>query len=221
MTQWQEARNIVLDTAVEMYEKGLVMGSSGNISLRLPATKGKTGLMAITPTSRHYDTLTANDIPIIDFDGKLVEGKLRPSVETPLHIAIYKARKNVNAVIHTHSVFASAAGVAGKDIPAILLDQVICLGGEIKACGGPLVTTPEQIDDFIHALGDRSGVLIPNHGAVGTGRTMRDAFIACQTIEKTAQVYLLALGTGKVNPLPEAVRKLEKAAYDQLQDESK
>jgi L-fuculose-phosphate aldolase len=219
MMQWQDARNMVLDTAMEMYEKGLVIGSSGNISLRLPASKGKTGLMAITPTSRHYDTLTANDIPIIDFDGKAVEGKLRPSVETPLHIAIYKARKNVNAVIHTHSVFASAAGVAGKNIPSIMLDQVLCLGGDIKACGGPLVTTPEQIDDFILALGDRSAVLIPNHGAVGTGKTMRDAFIACQLIEKTAQVYLLALGTGKVNPLPEAVRKLEKAAYDQLQEE--
>jgi L-fuculose-phosphate aldolase len=220
MTQWQDARNIVLETAMEMYEKGLVIGSSGNISLRLPPSKGKTGMMAITPTSRYYDTLTADDIPIIDFKGNMMEGKLKPSVETPLHIAIYKARKNVNAVIHTHSTFASAAGVVGKGIPAILLDQVICLGGEIKACGGPLVSTPEQIDDFIRALGDRSAVLIPNHGAVGTGKTMRDAFIACELIEKTAEVYLLAVSTGKVNPLPEDVRKLEKAAYDKLQNDS-
>ncbi len=219
MMQWQDAKNIVLDTAVEMYGKGLVVGSSGNISMRLQG-KGKTGLMAITPTSRHYDTLNPDDIPIIDFDGQTIEGKLRPSVETPLHIAIYKARKNINAVIHTHSVFASAAAVAGKEIPAILLDQVIFLGGEIKTCGGALVSTPEQIDDFIRALGDRSAVLIPNHGAVGTGRTMRDAFIACELIEKTAQVYLLALGAGKVNPLPEEVRKTEKTAYDKLQNES-
>jgi L-ribulose-5-phosphate 4-epimerase len=220
MKQWQDARQIVLDTALEMCEKGLVIGSSGNISLRLPASKGNAGLMAITPTSRLYNTLSADDIPIIDFEGKNVEGKLRPSVETPLHIAIYKARKNVNAVIHTHSVFASAVGVAGKDIPIILLDQVIFLGGEIKACGGPLVGTPEQIDDFIRALGDRSAVLIPNHGAVGTGRTMRDAFTACELMEKTAHIYLLALGAGKVNQLPGAVIKLEKAAYDKLQDES-
>jgi L-fuculose-phosphate aldolase len=217
MMQWQDAKNIVLDTATEMYEKGLVIGSSGNISMRLPP-KGKTGLMAITPTSRHYDTLEPDDIPIIDFNGNMVEGKLPPSVETPLHIAIYKARPNVNAVIHTHSTYASAVGVAGKEIPAILLDQVLCLGGEIKSCAGPLVGTPEQIDDFVCALGDRSAVLIPNHGAVGTGKTMRDAFIACQLIEKTAQVYLLALGAGKINPLPDAVRKLEKEAYDKAQD---
>jgi L-fuculose-phosphate aldolase len=217
MMQWQDAKNIVLDTATEMYEKGLVIGSSGNISMRLTA-KGKTGLMAITPTSRHYDTLEPDDIPVIDFSGKLVEGKLRPSVETPLHIAIYKARPNVNAVIHTHSTYASAVGVAGKEIPAILLDQALCLGGEIKTCAGPLVGTPEEIADFIRALGDRSAVLIPNHGAVGTGKTMRDAFIACQLIEKTAQVYLLALGVGKVNPLPDPVMKLEKEAYDKAQD---
>jgi L-fuculose-phosphate aldolase len=79
------------------------------------------------------------------------------------------------------------------------------------------VSTPKEIDDFIRALGDRSAVLIPNHGAVGTGRTIRDAFIACQLIEKTAQVYFLALGAGRVNPLPEEVWKLEKAAYDKLQ----
>jgi L-fuculose-phosphate aldolase len=220
MTLWREAKKLVLNTAIEMSRKSLVIGNSGNISLRLPDVKGKPGLMAITPTSRHYNTLTPDDIPIIDFDGNNVEGKLKPSVETPLHIAIYMARKNINAVIHTHSTYASAVGVAGKEIPAILLDQVICLGGEIKTCRGPLVTTPEQIDDFVRALGDRSAVLIPNHGAVGTGKTMRDALITCELIEKTAQVYLLALSAGKVNPMPEDVYKLEKAAYDRLQAEN-
>lgn len=219
MNRWLDEKRIVLDTAREMCRKGLVIGNSGNISIRLPS-KDNTGMMAITPTSRHYDTLDYNDIPIIDFNGNIIEGKLKPSVETPLHIAIYKARKNINAVIHTHSVFASAVGVTGKEIPAILLDQVVCLGGAIKASSGPLVFTPPQIDDFIRALGDRSAVLLPNHGAVGTGKTMRDAFIACEMIEKTARVYLLALSAGKVNLLPDDVITLEKNAYDKLQNDS-
>jgi L-ribulose-5-phosphate 4-epimerase len=217
MMQWQDAKKIVLDTAIEMYQKGLVIGNSGNISLSLPPAKDKSSLMAITPTSRHYDTLRPEDIPVIDFNGKIVEGKLEPSSETPLHIAIYRARKNVNAIIHTHSVYASAAAAAGIEIPAILLDQVICLGGEIKCCGSPLVYAPEQVNDFIRALGDRSAALIPNHGAVGTGKTMRDAYIACEILEKTAQAYFTALGAGKVNLLPEDVRKREKAAYDKNQ----
>src|SRR3972149_9108257 len=117
-----------------MESKGLTVGTSGNISLRLP-TRGKKQLLAITPSSLHYDTLDTEDIQIVDFNGKRVEGDLKPSMETPLHIGIYKARANVNAIIHTHSVYASALAVAGVEIPPILDDQVAYLGGGIKVAG--------------------------------------------------------------------------------------
>ena len=219
MSQWQEAKQTVLETARKMSKKGLVIGTSGNISLRLPPT-GKRQLLAITPTSRHYDTLGLDDIPIIDFDGRQVVGELAPSVETPLHIAIYRARKNVNAVIHTHSVFASAVSVAGLDIPAIMEDQVIFLGGEIKLAGFALGGTGELADSVISALGNRSAVLLPNHGAVATGRTVRDAFTAAELIEKTARIYLLALAAGKVNQLPAHALETDKALYDKLQSKN-
>jgi L-fuculose-phosphate aldolase len=217
MSQWREAKQTVLEAARDMSEKGLVVGTSGNISLRLPSA-GKKQLLAITPTSRHYDTLDIDDIPIIDFDGQPVEGDLPPSVETPLHIGIYRARKNVNAVIHTHSVFASAVSVAGLDIPPIMEDQVIFLGGEIKLAGHALSGTRELVTNVIGALGDRSAVLLPNHGAVGTGRTMRDAFTACELIEKTARIFLLALAAGKVNLVPAQALEADKALYDKLQN---
>jgi L-fuculose-phosphate aldolase len=219
MNQWREAKKIVLEAAREMAAKGLVVGTSGNISLRLPSA-GEKQLLAITPTSRYYDSLGINDIPIIDFDGKQVEGDLAPSVETPLHIAIYRARKNINAIIHTHSVFASAAAVAGIDIPPILEDQVIFLGGEIKLAGYAPTGTPELAANVITALGDRSAVLLSNHGAVGTGRTMRDAFTAGELIEKTARIYLLALSAGKVNQLPAEALEADKVLYDKLQGEN-
>ena len=217
MSQWREAKQTVLEAAREMSEKGLVVGTSGNISLRLPPA-GKKQLLAITPTSRHYDTLDIDDIPIIDFDGQPVEGDLPPSVETPLHIGIYRARKNVNAVIHTHSVFASAVSVAGLDIPPIMEDQVIFLGGEIKLAGHALSGTRELVTNVIGALGDRSAVLLPNHGAVGTGRTMRDAFTVCELIENTARIYLLALSAGRVNLVPAHALEADKALYDKLQN---
>jgi L-fuculose-phosphate aldolase len=219
MSQWREARKTVLEAARRMSEKGLVVGSSGNISLRLPP-EGERQLLAITPTSRHYDSLKVDDIQIVDFDDQKVAGKLPPSIETPLHIGIYQARNNVNAVIHTHSVFASAAAVAGLDIPPILDDQMAFLGGEIKLAGHALSGTPEQVANVIAALGDRSAVLLPNHGAVGTGLTMRDAFTACELIEKTAQIYLLALAAGKVNQLPVKAQEIEKALYDKNQNQS-
>jgi L-fuculose-phosphate aldolase len=213
MSKWDFEKQIVLDAAQRMESKGLTVGTSGNISLRLPS-EGKRQLLAITPSSRHYDTLDAEDIQIVDFNGKKVEGDLKPSMETSLHIGIYKARPNVNAIIHTHSVYASAAAVAGLEIPPILDDQVAYLGGGIKAAGHALSGSPEQVENVIKALGDRSGVLMANHGAVGTGRTMRDAFTACELIEKTCKVYLLALLAGKVNVLPSKAVKTLKAMYD-------
>jgi len=213
VSQWREARQTVLEAARKMSERGLVVGTSGNISLRLPAD-GKRRLLAITPTSRHYDTLGIEDIPIIDFNGQPVEGKLPPSVETSLHIGIYKTRENVKAIIHTHSVYASAAAVAGLEIPPIMEDQVAYLGGAIKLAGYTTSGTRQQLTAVIKALGDRSGVLMANHGAVGTGRTMRDAFTACEIIEKTARIYFIALTAEKINQLSAAAVKNLKALYD-------
>ena len=215
MSRWREEKKMVLEAAQKMLEKGLVVGTAGNVSQRLPPEGGKE-LLAITPSSKHYDLLSVDDIQVIDFEAKPVEGDLPPSTETMLHICIYQARKNVNAVIHTHSVFASAIAVAGLDIPAILDDQVAFLGGEIKIAKHALAGSREQLENVLAALEDRNAVLLPNHGAVGIGPTMRDAFTACELIEKTAKIYLLALATGKVNLLPAEALEAKKALYNML-----
>lgn len=219
MGQWHEQKKLVLEAAQKILEKGLVVGTAGNISLRLPL-QGKRQLLAITPSARHYDSLGLDDIPIVDFNGQTVEGNLRPSMETMLHIGIYRARENVNAVIHTHSVYASAVAVAGLDIPPLLDDQVAFLGGAIKLAEYALSGSPEQVASVTAALGDRSAVLLPNHGVIGTGRTVRHAFTACELVEKTARIFLLALSTGTVNHLPAAAIAAGKALYDRLQNES-
>ncbi len=216
MSKWLEEKKIVLEAAQKMLEKSLVVGTAGNVSLRLP-TDGGRELLAITPSSRHYDLLSVDDIQVIDFEVGPVEGDLPPSMETMLHIGIYQARRNIKAVIHTHSVFASAISVAGLDIPAILDDQVAFLGGEIKLAKHAPSGSQEQVENILAALEDRNAVLLPNHGAVGIGRTMHDAFTACELIEKTAKIYLTALSTGKVNHLPAEALEAEKALYHMLQ----
>jgi len=217
MSKWQKEKKIVLEAAKTMLEKRLVVATAGNVSLRLPP-EGDKHLLAITPSSRHYDSLRVDDIQIIDFETKSVEGNLPPSMEAKLHIGIYEARKNVNAVIHTHSVFASAVAVAGLNIPAILDDQVVFLGGEIKLARYALTGSREQVANVLAALEDRNAMLLSNHGAVGTGRNMREAFSTCELIEKTARIYLLALSAGKVNNLPPEALEAEKALYDTLQN---
>lgn len=212
MSKWQEEKRIVLEAGRKMAEKGLVVGKSGNVSLRLPSEGGRE-LLAITPTSKYYDLLSVDDIQVIDFEVEPIEGNLIPSVETMLHIGIYQARKNINAVIHTHSVFASAIAVAGKEIPAILDDQVTFIGGEIKLTKYALPGSQELVDNTLAALGERNAVLLPNHGAVGIGRTMRDAFNVCELLEKAAKIYFYALASGKVNPLPAEAVEIEKAFF--------
>lgn len=212
MSQWQKEKQVVLETSRKMLEKGLVAGTSGNVSIRLPVDGGRQ-LLAITPSSMHYDLMQVDDIQVVDFQGETIEGNLRPSTETVLHIGIYKARTDVNAIVHTHSMSASAVAVAGMDIPPILVDQAVFLGGEIKLARHYTTGNRDQVPDVLAALEDRNAVLLTNHGAVGMGVNMREAFIACELIEKTAGTYLLALTAGKINRLPDEAFKLARQLY--------
>jgi L-fuculose-phosphate aldolase len=216
-SRWLKEKEAVLTAARQMAEKGLTVGTAGNVSLRLTAG-ARQELLAITPSSRYYDTLTPEDITVIDFQANPVEGALAASIEATLHIGIYRARPNVNAILHTHSVFASAVAVAGREIPPILDDQVAFLGGEIKLAKHAPTGSPAQTENVLAALSERSGVLLPNHGAVAAGRSLKDALTAAELIEKTARIYLLALEAGNVNPLPTETLAELKAIYRKLQD---
>ena len=217
MSRWQEEKHIVLEAARQLPARGLVVGTAGNLSLRLPADSGRE-LLAVTPSARYYDTLAAEDIQVVDFAARPVEGDLPPSIETKLHIGIYRARPAAGAVVHTHSVYASALAVAGRGIPAVLEDQVAFLGGDIRVAGAAPAGSDEEVERIIAALEGRSAALLPNHGAVALGRDMREAVTAAEILEKTAQSYLLALGAGNANPLPAATLRMCLAVYAGLRD---
>ena len=219
MGRWTKEKKEVLAAARKMLEKGLVTGTAGNVSLRL-ASESSRPLLAITPSSRDYNSLAPDDIQILDFDAQKVEGDLRPSIETPLHIGIYRARQDINAIIHTHSIFASAVAVAGLAIPPILDEQVAHLGGEIKLAGHAPSGSPELVKNAVAALGDGNAVLLANHGAVGVGRTMPEAFHAGELLEKTAQIFLLALATGKVTTLTAEAQTAARIIYDKSRNAS-
>lgn len=217
MIKWYEERASVLEGGRKLVERGLVVGKAGNVSLRLPPDNGRE-LMAITPTSRYYESMSISDIPVVDFDGKSVEGGLAPSSELFLHAAIYSARSGVRAVVHTHSTYASAVAVAGLEIPAILEEAVVLLGGEVRVAGYAPSGTRELAASAVSALGDRNAVILANHGAVGVGKNIREALTVCEVLEKTAMIFLLTLALGKVNPLtPEAVMAA-RALFSRMQD---
>jgi len=219
MSMWNSEKKAVLEAAQQMAQKGLVVGTSGNVSMRLKDPSGRE-LLAITPNARYYDLLNVNDIVVADFEGQNVEGELAISIEKMMHIGIYKARKKVNAIIHTHPVFGSAISVAGLEIPTILDDQATYIGGEIKVAEYALPGTQELVKNVLSALGPRNAVLLANHGALSVGRDMREAFTVCELVEKTAKIYLCALSLGRVHPLPAEAAEVEKAYFDFIYGES-
>ena len=209
---WESEKKLVIEAAQEMERKGLVVGAAGNVSLRLQDPSGR-ALLAITPSSRAYDSLKVDDIVVIDFDNKRIEGELKASIETPMHIEVLKARKKMNAVVHAHPPFCSAIAVAGTDIPPLIDEQVILIGGEIKVAEYALPGTPELAKAAVAALGPRNAVILANHGVLTVGRDMREALTFCELAEELAKIYASALGLGKVNQLPPEAVRLEKAFF--------
>ena len=212
---WKKEKVAVLDAAQRLVKKDLVIGTMGNVSVRLPVVDGKE-LIAITPSNRYYDTLTSGDIVIVDINGEVIEGKLKPSTEKMLHIAVYKQRGEINAVIHFHAIFSSILAVANLEIPPIIDDQIICLGGAIKVATYAYSGSPELDKNVIKALENNNVVMMANHGALSVGRDLRDAFTNCEMLEKTAQIYLNALKLGTVNKLSDEEVNYNRHLFDKI-----
>jgi L-fuculose-phosphate aldolase len=212
MAMWESEKKQVIKAAQEMERKGLVVGTAGNISLRVKDPSGRE-LLAITPSSRYYDSLKVDDIVVVDFAGQKVEGELKATIETVMHIEVHKARKKVNAVVHAHPPFCSALAVAGMDIPPLIDEQVILIGGEIKVAQYALPGTPELAKNAVSALGPRNAVILANHGVLTVGRDMREALTICELAEELAKIYVSALSLGKVNQLATEVVELEQAFF--------
>ena len=114
----QEAKDLVCESGKQLLEKGYVSGTWGNISCRIDEK-----IMAITPSGREYESMVADDIVIVNYIDHIFEGEVKPSSEFKLHTEIYRSRKNIQAVIHTHQMNASTVAAARREVPPILDDM--------------------------------------------------------------------------------------------------
>ncbi|MCE2458632.1 MAG: class II aldolase/adducin family protein, partial [Dehalococcoidia bacterium] len=130
-SKWKDDKQAVSDAARRMADLGLVTGTAGNISVRLGNDNGR-DLMAVTPASTAYEAMTADDIVVTDFEVEPVEGDLAPSSESLLHVGIYQRRPDAGAVVHTHSVYSSVLAVSGIDLPPVIDEVVVYIGGTIR-----------------------------------------------------------------------------------------
>ncbi|MBK5093633.1 MAG: class II aldolase/adducin family protein [Actinobacteria bacterium] len=193
-----EAMKEVLKTGQELARRGLVAGTSGNCSARVPGSD----LIVITPSSMEYELLLAEDMCVVNMDREKVEGRYDPSVEVIMHLAIYKAREDVGGIVHTHQKMASAVAVVGKGIPPILEEEVFALGGGIELAEYALPGTEDLARNAVEALGGRNACLLPHHGVVAVGPRIQDALLKAEIVERAAEIYIMASMIGSPQIVP-------------------
>jgi len=178
--------------------EGLVTMTSGNVSGRDPATN----LVVIKPSGISFDDLTPDDLVIVDLQGRVVEGRLKPSVDTATHLVVYRARADVHGMVHTHSNYATSFAAVGRPIPAVLTAIADEFGGPIP-CGPYCQIGEEAIGEAIVAhIGNSPAILMQNHGVFTIGPTPTAAFKAAVMCEDVARTVHLAIQLGDLIPIP-------------------
>jgi L-fuculose-phosphate aldolase len=181
-------RAAVTAAARRLAERGLVVGTAGNVS----ALDRDTGWIALTPTGVAYAGMTPADVCVVDAaDGHMVEGRLEPSSELPLHLALYRARPDIAAVVHTHSFYAVLLGVLGRT-PAPLHYTLALLGDDVGLAPYARYGTAELARLAVAALGSNQAVLLQNHGAVTVGADLAEAEDRAVLLEWLARLTLEA-----------------------------
>jgi L-fuculose-phosphate aldolase len=192
-------RELLVRLARQMLAAGLVTGTSGNLSAREP---GRTRVL-VTPSGVEYDTLRPEDLVAVDLDGQPAEGGLVPSVDTPRHLGIYRARPDVNGIVHTHSPYAAAFSVVNESIPPLLLEAAGYLGGAVRVMEYSAPDSPDGAARMVAALGAERAILLPNHGVMAVGETLPKAFRAATAVEEGARVAWIARQLGQPRRVPD------------------
>ncbi|MCC8056713.1 class II aldolase/adducin family protein [Cloacibacillus sp.] len=185
-----EIREDIINTARVMLQKGLVQGTGGNFSVR--CARG----FIVTPSGMDYTKLAPSDLPKLSPDGAVLEGERRPSIEKELHRSVYRARRDVGAVIHTHSVYASAAAAMRLPLPVLTDNQAVLFGGAVPVSEYAPIGTPELAYNTAKALAAGGGVLMANHGALCVGATLAEAALRCEMLEIFAKIFFLTKSCG-------------------------
>lgn len=216
MGSFDSEKKLIVETAHELVREGFLMATGGNLSLRV---KGKNAF-AITPSNYDYMKMTKEDVCIWDFDLNLIEGHLKPSVESAMHEAVYQVRGDVNAIVHTHQVYTSVLTLIKSPIPALFDEQARFLGRSVEIIPyAPSGTGMLKNKVAKHVQNKNNAFMMQNHGALVFGHDMERAVHNVEILEKCAMAYLLAICTErKITKIPLAVREV---AFARLRKDQK
>ena len=188
-----ELKQLIVDTGVEMIRTGMTVGTWGNISVRDP----ETDLMYISPSGMDYMSIRPRHVVVMTLGLEIVDGVAEPSIEKHMHVEVYKTRRDINAVVHTHPIFSSIFGVDRMELPAVSEDFAQIVGE--KVCYAEPYELPGSealAKSTVKALKDHFAVILPNHGALSVGEDISKALKVSMVLEKNAQIYFYSLLVG-------------------------
>jgi ribulose-5-phosphate 4-epimerase/fuculose-1-phosphate aldolase len=216
MSEYQTHKQQVMDACHTLLERGYLKETEGNISARISGQNA----FAITPSNYDYAKMKTDDICVLDFDMKQLEGEMKPSIESGMHAGVYQTRPDVHCIIHTHQPYASALALIKSPIPALFDEQVMRLGRSVDI----IPYAPSGTDFLKNAVvskikNNNNAFMLQNHGVLVFGVTMEQAVHNMALLEKCALTYLLALLTEKkVTKIPFPIREI---AFAKLRKDEK
>jgi L-fuculose-phosphate aldolase len=197
-----EIKAELLWVAQESLRTNLVHGTAGNFSARLPD-----GNVVLTPSSLPYETMTLDQLVVVDLDGNVVEGTTGPTTERMLHLACLKAYDDIHAVIHCHAKFCTMFALTRQPIPCAIEEVEVFVGGDVPVANYQFTGSQELADEVSKWVGDRAAVLMANHGLLTVGKSPKDALKVANLVELTAEIIWGAKALGDIVPLPDSTRE--------------
>jgi ribulose-5-phosphate 4-epimerase/fuculose-1-phosphate aldolase len=206
MGQYDNIKTQVVETSQKLTQKGFLMATGGNLSIRIVGQDA----LAITPSNYDYMKMVPDDICVLDFGLNVLEGRRKPSVESAMHIGIYQTRPDVNAVVHTHQVYASTLSLIKAPIPGLFDEQVRFLGRSVEIIPyAPSGTGFLKNTIAKHVKGHNNAFIMQNHGALCLGTDVERAAHNVEILEKCSLAYLLSLCTDRgISKIPLAIREI-------------
>ena len=216
MNTFETQKKAIVETAQALVQKGYLMATGGNLSLRISGPEA----FAITPSNYDYMKMTPDDVCILDYSLTMIDGHLKPSVESAMHGAVYQARADVNAIVHTHQAYVSALTLIKTPIPALFDEQARFLGRSVEIIPyAPSGTGMLKNTVAKHVKNQNNAFMMQNHGALVFGHDMERAVHNVEILEKCALAYLLAIcSERKISKIPLAVREV---AFAKLRKDQK
>jgi L-ribulose-5-phosphate 4-epimerase len=189
---YESEKREIINAGLALKEYNLIALSGGNVSMRL-----SNGQLLVTPSGMAYDGMVEDDVVVMDIDGNVVEGGRRPSVDSLALLHIYRKMDRVNAIIHTHQVYATAISLVFDKVPNAVTTLANACAGEVNVAPFSSAASLQMGVETVDHIGDSNAVILKNHGVITVGGSLKEALYAAVYLEDAVKTYFVAKSMGE------------------------